>query len=278
VRGGAASLDRGLGEQLNAAEANRRYYASRAEDYDRTEECVTLERGRRRLRHVLSVAAASMQSQERVLDACGGSGYASLELGAMGLHPLTVDISPEMLERYAKKAPSVGLEARTKVGEIGSFFAECSEPWDLIVFSSALHHLDDYRGVLVKASERLAEGGVVATVFDPTLPTALGRTIRYLDYLLWLALQEPSTFVHRLRERATREGGGAPSVGRIAERHALSGIDDLALAKHLEERGLEFVLHKREFEGHFFITRAILRLLGEPSAFSFVARRPRADR
>jgi ubiquinone/menaquinone biosynthesis C-methylase UbiE len=262
------------GQRFSAAEANRRYYASRAADYDRTEECVTQERNRRRLHRVLTLATASARGHERILDACGGSGYASLELGAMGLDAVTVDISPEMLEMYARKASSAGLPAQTEVGEIGSFLAACPEPWDLIVFSSALHHLDDYCAVLLAASERLAEGGVVATVFDPTSPGRLGRVIRYVDYLLWLAVRQPFIFAHRLRERATRRGGGAPSVGRMAERHALSGIDDIALAKRLEEHGLEILLHEREFEARFALVRMVLRLLAQPSAFSFVARRP----
>ena len=259
---------------MNAAEANRRYYASRAADYDQTEECVIHERGQRRLRDVLSAAIASACGHEHILDACGGSGYASLELAAIGLHPLTVDISAEMLELYCAKAAAAGLPARAEVGEIGSFLAECVQSWDLIVFSSALHHLDDYRAVLLAACERLNEGGVVATVFDPTLPRPLGRLIRYVDYLLWLALRERATFVRRLRDRASRRNAGAPSVGRMAERHALSGIDDRALAECLEEGGLELILHKREFEAHFLLTRVMLRLLRQPSAFSFVLRRP----
>ncbi len=271
---GSVEQELGLGLGLSAAEANRRYYALRAADYDRTEECVTQERNRRRLRRVLTLATTSARGHERILDACGGSGYASLELGAMGLDAVTVDISPEMLEMYARKASSAGLPAQTKVSEIGSFLAACPEPWDLIVFSSALHHLDDYRAVLLAASEGLAEGGVVATVFDPTAPGRLGRLIRYVDYLLWLAVRQPFTFVHRLRERATRRGADAPSVGRLAERHALSGIDDVALAKRLEEQGLEILLHEREFEARFPLVRMALRLLAQPSAFSFVARRP----
>jgi SAM-dependent methyltransferase len=259
---------------LSAADANRSYYATRAADYDQTEECVTLERHRRRLRRVLEMAIMSAQGHERILDACGGSGYASLELWSMGFAATTVDISPEMLEVYVSNASAAGLLARTEVGEIGSFLAESPDQWDLIVFSSALHHLDDYRTVLRDARDRLTPGGVIATVFDPISLSRLGRAIRYVDYLLWVAVRHPLTFVQRLRQRLTRPTTGAASVGRIAERHALSGIDDLALAKHFEGYGLEVLLHEREFEARFFLVRMALRLLAEPSTFSFVVRRP----
>ncbi len=259
---------------LSAAEANRRYYAARAADYDLTEECVTLERHRRRLRRVLKMALANAQNHERILDACGGSGYASLELGAMGLSPVTVDISPDMLVVYARKAATAGLVARTHVSEIGSFLAESPNQWDLIVFSSALHHLDDYRSVLGAACDRLARGGVIATVFDPTSLSGVGHSIRYIDYLLWLAIRHPSTFAARLRRRVAEPSSGPAGVGRTAERHALSGIDDIALARYLEEHGVEIVLHGREFDARFSVMRMLLRLLTQPSSFSLIVRRP----
>lgn len=267
-------IEQGLEQVLSAAEANRRYYATRAADYDQTEECVTLERHRCRLRRVLETAIAGAQRHELILDACGGSGNASLELGAMGLDAMTVDISAEMLEIYARKASAAGLPARTQVCEISSFLSEDSNRWDLIVFSSALHHLDDYRAVLLAASQRLAGGGVIATVFDPVSPGKPGLMIRYIDYMLWLAVRQPRTFAHRLSDRVVRRGASAPSVGRVAERHALSGIDDVALVRYLEERGLEILHHEREFEAHFSPVRMALRLLGQPSAFSLILRRP----
>jgi 2-polyprenyl-3-methyl-5-hydroxy-6-metoxy-1,4-benzoquinol methylase len=262
------------GPGLSAAEANRRYYAARAADYDQSEECVTLERHRRRLRRVLRMAIANAQSHERILDACGGSGYASLELGTMGLSTVTVDISPDMLEVYARKAATAGLTARTHESEIGSFLSESPSQWDLIVFSSALHHLDDYRAVLIAARDRLAQGGVIATVFDPTSLGGIGHAIRYVDYLLWLAIRHPFTFADRLRRQVARPTASPTSVGRTAERHALSGIDDIALAKHLEEHGLEIIVHEREFDARFSMARMLLRILTQPSSFSLIVRRP----
>jgi ubiquinone/menaquinone biosynthesis C-methylase UbiE len=270
----SGSVERESRRELSAADANRRYYATRAGDYDQTEECVTLERHRRRLRRILDVALASVRHPERILDACGGSGHASLELWSMGVTPMTVDISPEMLELYTRKALAAGYVAKTEVCEIGSFLAKTSDEWDLIVFSSALHHLDDYRSVLLAASGRLAPGGVIATVFDPISLGRLGQVCRYIDYLLWVALTQPLTFVDRLRRQVARPATSTAQVGRIAERHALSGIDDIALARRLEDSGLEVLLHERGFEARFLPVRMALRLLTQPSTFSFVFRRP----
>jgi 2-polyprenyl-3-methyl-5-hydroxy-6-metoxy-1,4-benzoquinol methylase len=270
----AMSSDGSTEASLSAADANRVYYATRAADYDKTEECVTLKQHRRRLLRVLETAIGSAQSHDRILDACGGSGYVSLELGMMGLAVTTVDISPEMLEVYVVKAAAAGLTARTEEGEIESFLENNPDLWDVIIFSSALHHLDDYRAVLLIACEKLAPGGVIATIFDPISLNKLGYTIRYADYLLWMTIRHPLTLITRVCARLGSPTTRAPSVGRIAERHALHGIDDLSLAKHLQDHGMEILLHEREAQARFLMSRMILRLLARPSTFSFVLRRP----
>jgi ubiquinone/menaquinone biosynthesis C-methylase UbiE len=261
------------GQTLSAAEANRRYYASRAAEYDQTEECVTLERHRNHLRRVLGTAIAAAAAHDRVLDACGGSGYASLELGSMGLEVVTVDISPDMLRVYEANASAVGLTSTTLVGEIRSYLAESTEKWDVVVFSSALHHLDDYQGVLDVACQRLTAGGVIATIFDPIASGTLVKLIRYIDYLLWLAVGQPRTFLRRLGRRAGQPGASSMTVGRMAERHALTGIDDIALATRLEEKGMEIILHERSYEARLWAIRMLLQALGRPTAFAFVVRR-----
>jgi ubiquinone/menaquinone biosynthesis C-methylase UbiE len=267
------ALGGGPGGRLSVAEANRRYYASRAADYDQSEECVTLERHQNRLRRVLDTAIASATAHDRVLDACGGSGYVSLQLGSMGVEVVTVDISPDMLEVYKRKAAAAGLSSTTQVGEIGSFLSESTQKWDVVVFSSALHHLDDYQAVLDAVCDRLAEGGVIATVFDPISSGRLVQAIRYIDYLVWLAVRQPLVFLRRLGQRAARSSATAPSIGRLAEVHALAGIDDIALARRFEENGLEIVLHERSYEARFSTMRGVLRLLASPTAFAFVVRR-----
>jgi ubiquinone/menaquinone biosynthesis C-methylase UbiE len=266
-------LGGGPGAGLSASDANRLYYASRAADYDQSEECVTLERHQNRLRRVLGTAIAAAAALDRVLDACGGSGYASLELGSMGVDVVTVDVSPEMLELYEKKASEAGLRSTTRVGEIGSFLSSSSEEWDLVVFSSALHHLEDYQAILDAVCGRLAAGGVIATVFDPISSGKLVQAIRYIDYLAWLAVRQPLSFLRKLSQRAARPSAGTPSIGRLAERHALTGIDDAALARHFEANGLEIVLHERSYEARFAAMRGVLRLLASPTAFAFVVRR-----
>lgn len=263
---------------VSTAEANRRFYAVTAETYDRTEECVVEPRLQGRLRETLVRALALVPPNARVVDACGGSGNASLLLHELGARPLTVDISPEMLELYARKARAHGWEPWTRVAEIEAFLAEGDTEWDLVVFSSALHHLDDYARTVDLAAARLAPGGVLVTIFDPLQVGPLGERLRWLDYVLHVVIKTPGRvprlIARRLRRSSRTEDGEA--FGAQAERHSLVGIDDLALRRRFEAAGLTVVEHGRTYDLRFRVTRGVARALGSPSSFHFIVRRPPA--
>lgn len=264
--------------EISVAAANRLAYERIAQCYDATEECVIDPRLRRRLEQRLRLALSLLQSTgPSVLDACGGSGNASLMLLSMGIQPVTVDVSPDMLGLYAQKARTLGLAPTCVAGEIGDFLATHSRLWDLIVFSSALHHLDDYESVAELAFSRLAVGGVLLTVFDPTEVGRLGRATRRLDYMIHVVIRTPQALPRLLKERASPRRQPAAdhqrNIGILAERHALTGVDDAAIAQRLRAAGGEIVRHERFYEGRFAVTRALFRATRQPSSFSLMVRR-----
>ncbi|MFL6007712.1 MAG: class I SAM-dependent methyltransferase, partial [Gaiellaceae bacterium] len=215
----------------------------------------------------------------RALDACGGSGNASLMLHVLGVTPTTVDVSREMLDQYECKASARGLEARTHLADIAEFLAVEDAEWDLIVFSSALHHLEDYESVLDRAVRRLAPGGVIVTLFDPTETSRVGRRLRRVDYAVHVVLREPRRAAVLIRRRLRRSPPDAASVaGARAERHALHGIDDIGVRRRLEADGLEIVDHERTYDGRYRAIRFLFRLLRAPSSYSLVARRASLER
>jgi len=165
-----------------------------------------------------------------------------------------------------RKASDRGLPAETRVAAIEPFLREAGLSFDLIVFSSALHHLEDPGAVLDLAAARLAPGGVLLTVFDPTRTGGAGRFLRRVDYGLHVARHAPHRLLRRVRARDT--------LGAAAERHAVAGLDDRELRARLEVAGLEILVHERRHDARFALTRGALRLLREPSAFAFLARRP----
>ena len=207
------------------------------------------------------------------LDACGGSGYASSVLLELGARPVTVDISAEMLARWREKAESVGYDAPTVEAEVGEFLAATDEVWDVIVFSSALHHLEDYLGVVELAVHRLTPGGVLVTAFDPIAAGRVVQVIRHLDHLVALLIRHPREFFSKGFARGRRTRTGEPHIGYLAEFHARTGIDDLAIRDSLQRRGVEVVLHDRDYGARLGVSRVLLRALRSPSSFRLLAQR-----
>jgi SAM-dependent methyltransferase len=260
---------------LDTVDANRRFYAVAGEEYDRLEEIVASRKAQEQLREILTTAVSMAPKPTRALDACGGSGNASVMLHSLGVEPLTVDVSPEMLAIYERKAAAVGVEAHTHVQDIGAFLEDDPREWDLIVFSSALHHLDDYVGIMELAVARLAPRGILVTVFDPTATNAVGRRLRRLDYIVHVIVHEPRRAWAIIGRRLRRTGADKLTLlGARAERHALHGIDDVALERRLREMGLVIVAHRRTYGGRFGLTRLVYRLIHTPSTFSFTVQRP----
>ena len=263
---------------MSAAEANRTLYGEIARTYDRSEECVVDERLRGRLRRSLG-RAVDMTGRDagsvRALDAGGGSGNASLLLLELGIRPLVVDVSPEMLAILGEKALALGQPPECMVADLGEFLMRDRRTWDLIVFSSVLHHLEDPLTVLRLARDRVGPGGVIVTMFDPTKAGILGARLRRVDYMLHVVLRTPGR-LPRLLTKLPRRGAeaGLRSVGPLAERHATTGIDDFAIRGEFERAGWLVAEHDRRFESRFAVTRGLFRVLGRHSSFSFLLRAP----
>ena len=144
----------------------------------------------------------------------------------------------------------------------------------LIVFSSALHHLDDYVAIVHRAAGRLAPGGALVTAFDPVRTTdRWTQRLRRLDYLLWLALGPRRLAESLARRRESRSGSGV-NVGELAERHALEGIDDEAIVAALGRDGLEIAEHERYPCQRYRISDWALRAGGRATTFHLIALRP----
>ena len=263
---------------MRTADANRLLYAELAGEYDHSEHCIAQAGVRRLLDELLDRAIAALPAERRaaprVLDACGGTGNVSELLARRGIATTLADVSPQMLTRWREKAARIGIEAETVEGEIDSFLAEDGREWDLIVFSSALHHLDDYVAVSRQAAGRLAPGGVLVTAFDPIrTDDRLTHRLRRFDYLLFLA-SRPRTLAAALTRKARRRNAGGVNVGDLAEKHALEGVDDPSIVAALEADGIEILEHRRYACQRYRLTERIIRATRRATTFHLIARRP----
>jgi len=271
------------------AEANRRYYAATAADYDRCETCLVAPAAQARLADELAELAGWLPPRSHrplALDACGGTGNASLKLLDLGFDVVNVDVSPAMHALLADKlaARSDGARCRLVETPVDAFLAEDRRRFDVIVFSSALHHLHDYTAVLVAAAERLAPGGWIHTCFDPTARSALPpleRAALRLDYLLYKVFVRfddlPASALRWLRRRLGRGPDAADpdgaALGALAEFHALRGIDDRVLVAELAAKGVSVARHRRIAHARFAPIRRWLERRGAATEFGLLLQR-----
>jgi len=269
-------------EPLSTAEANRRFYREGAAAYEANEDCLCSERQQARLRSALDDALGLLAPDPLVLDACGGTGNVGTMLQRDGITPVVVDVSPEMTAIWDAKARRDGVVAEIHHAPIEDFFGADDRAWDMITFSSALHHLEDYTQVVLTAGGRLRPGGLLLTIFDPTSASRGMRVVRKLDWVGWLVLKNPRGFADTLVAAARRSAArrsaapadGAEHVGRLAERYAYTGIDDHALVRTLRGAGLEVLAHERYADARLAPMRFVLRRLERPSSFRLLLRRP----
>ena len=179
---------------------------------------------------------------------------------------------------------------KTACVEIGTFLAdETKGPWDLIVFSSALHHLENIKQILSIAADRLAPGGVLFTIFDPTSKAQLHRLTRLLgriEYFIFKVFNQSSDLPKAVGRRLRRIWSGASSnnksdialtsstIGMLAEYHVEQGIDDHDLVRYLQTVGLEIIEHDRYVDTRYPWTAPIIRSLGDATSFKLILRKP----
>jgi 2-polyprenyl-3-methyl-5-hydroxy-6-metoxy-1,4-benzoquinol methylase len=273
------------------ASANRLFYAQTATQYDSTETCVTDARAQALLEADLDRILQLLQrpaAQVRALDACGGSGNISLKLLRRGVQVTLADISEELQAIFRRKCAAEGFTAKIHTGEIADFLSHSGDSFDLIVFSSALHHLENVEAVLCLARERMAPGGLLFTVFDPTSRAQhhlLTRALQRVDYYGFKVFCQTSdvfaAFGRRTKRllsgtRAANKSAAAvneSTAGLLAEYHVEKGIDDLALVSRLKQAGYEVVWHERYPGGRTALTRWLVRMLGDATSFKLLLRR-----
>jgi 2-polyprenyl-3-methyl-5-hydroxy-6-metoxy-1,4-benzoquinol methylase len=274
------------------AEANRSYYTQLAVLYDRTEGSVVDPHEQAVLETELDRALTLLgknTAEVRALDACGGSGSVALKLLRRGAKITLADISPDLIKIFQGKCQTLGYKPETVCTEIADFLSDPRQTFDLIVFSSALHHLENIEGVLTLAFERLAPHGLLLTLFDPTDRSQLHmmtRVIQRVDYYAFKMLHQsadlPKAIGRRLRRIVAGSSAGkkasvaldSSTAGMLAEYHIEKGIDDKRLVSVLCEVGFEVVEHERYAGGRTDWMRNTTKAFGDATTFKLVLRKP----
>jgi SAM-dependent methyltransferase len=152
-----------------------------------------------------------------------------------------------MLAILERKVRSAGSSATFLNESVESFFARSGETFDLISFSSVLHHLYSPLNAIKTAAERISPQGFFYSIFDPVPQSSkfTAGCFSALDTFIAKLSHDRADFfpglARRIRKLGTRRdtthGRAVISVGDLAEYHARQGIDDEAIENALVQAG-----------------------------------------
>jgi ubiquinone/menaquinone biosynthesis C-methylase UbiE len=263
--------------------ANVAFYREVASKYDQYESCTKEDFYQRMLEEDLDQMRGQLDAGGvRCLDCGGGSGNLTLKLLKRGWHVTVVDVSPEMLEISRAKIQALGYVADFVNDSVEHFLSSCSQNYDVVTFSSVLHHLYSPQDVVKEVARRIRPGGFFYSNFDPAIPSSrlLATCFSNFDTILAKILLDRQDLIpgifRRIRKLTnaldTAHGRVVVSAGDLAEYHAKKGLDDGSLAETL--RGLGFTVRVE----HYPVGRTKLALwcnrhLHALGSFKILARR-----
>jgi SAM-dependent methyltransferase len=201
-------------------DVNTRYHDAAADEYDAKWGIDFGATGQQQVRLKLAKALGGLNG--RVfgdgLEIGSGTGYFSLNLLQLGVvHRLTAtDISPGMLERLARTADALDLEAETVETEAEALpFVD--ESFDIVFGHAVLHHIPDLARAFAEFRRVLRPGGVVAFAGEPS---------RYGDRLAALPKRAGLLAAPVWRGLVRAQPRGVPEAER-SNGHALEGEVDV---------------------------------------------------
>jgi 2-polyprenyl-3-methyl-5-hydroxy-6-metoxy-1,4-benzoquinol methylase len=240
--------------------ANAEFYHRWAGEYDSYECCVFDAQLQRMLETDLDRISSGFSSAPRVihcLDCGGGTGNLTLKMLKRGWSVTVVDVSVDMLDVLRKKIAQSQFTATLIKDSIENFLSSTDAVFDLVAFSSVLHHLYSPLSVIDKATERIRLGGFFYSNFDrlPSTRPALTYTFHTLEASLVKCLRAREDILpgvaRRFRKLFSKTDPvlrrTVASVGDLAEYHDRTGIDgeqvvNLLKAKNFRVEGTKYTM------------------------------------
>jgi 2-polyprenyl-3-methyl-5-hydroxy-6-metoxy-1,4-benzoquinol methylase len=267
--------------------ANVEFYKEIAKKYDNYEACASEEYFQQILEFDVEKMESLLTNHDiHCLDCGGGSGNLTLKMLKRGWAVTVVDVSSDMLEISKGKVASYGYKADFVNDSIEHFLANSGRVFDVITFSSVLHHLYTPLNVVNDIAARVKVGGFFYSNFDPVLPSSrLLTTCFYnLDTILAKMHNDRRDILpgigRRLRKffiaRDSAHSRSIASPGDLAEYHARLGLDDVSIEKSLEQNG--FIVERERYpSARTKLMQAMNRYLHATLNFKILAQRKVVD-
>ena len=176
------------------------------------------------------IAKQISKANPRALDIGCGTGNLAFKFLERGFHVTGVDITREMIEVLHRKNQYDSLKLIECDGD--TFISKETEKYDVIAFSSILHHLPFYIETLYKCVNLLNNGGIIYIIHEP-LPEVkqnlIWKRFSMIDGLLFY-------FILKLR------GIKIPKISYIySDYHSQKGLDIEGIIECLIHEGCEIL-------------------------------------
>ena len=144
--------------EAKVIEANVTFYLQMAEKYDTYEPYLfaALQQSLEDDLDKIGSRFALLDRAPSCLECGGGTGNLTLKMCKRGWAVTVVDVSEKMLGLLQQKAQARGYSPKLILSPIEQFLDATHEDYDLVAFSSVLHHLYSYASVVERSLKRLA--------------------------------------------------------------------------------------------------------------------------
>lgn len=272
--------------------ANVDFYVHVAERYDSYEPYLFDPRLQQSLEDDLDAVGSCFASLRRApscLECGGGTGNLTLKMCARGWQVTVVDVSDQMLALLKRKAETQGHSPQLIHMPIERFLETCSESFDLVAFSSVLHHLYSYSSVVDRIVRHVRPGGVFYSNYDPLPPRSPFWSWAFNTFDIGIAklLFDPADVLpgiaRRLRRLILRRDPmfrrAVAGPGDLAEFHVGTGVNDKQILELLQKSGFSIVQHQRFATGRTALSQLLNERLRFFESFKIIARRvqPQAE-
>lgn len=223
--------------------------------------------------------AGKYSTAPKVLDLGAGEGTATLPFLEYGARVTAVDSSVSQLNVLRSKCAQYAGKLEVCCEDINERLRVKTEKYDIIVFSSFLHHVPDYIGMISEAATLLPVHGQLFTFQDPLRYDSAGRfTMMFtnLAYFSWRIGQGDVLEGIKRRFRRSRGVYLADSIYDNSDYHVTrNGVDQEAICRLLKEQGFNCDIVSY-FSTQSRLFQIIGTMLGLKNTFALVARRQSA--
>lgn len=194
---------------------------------------------------VVKYLQAQQDKTLTAIDVCGGAGKAAFILQRCGgCETVLLDSAEKMLEIADRKIAREQIKDVTPVLDDALKYLDDTETmFDIIVFSSAIHHFKDPLQLVNLAFDKLTPQGIMVILGEPTKMVSSAKYRRIVSTYGFFSSAETRREFYKSIPARLKGNHKSPDYRDPAEYQAHLGIDDVELSLSLTALDMNVLLH-----------------------------------